>query len=159
MTIRMGVTGTAKFRRTARRLQEAKPIITTEAGREIVRASPPVLGAVQAQVRGASFPAVPSKGGGGHTGLREHLATSTRSRPYGAGVKFVVADPRGQKMARLTEGTTGATRWRHPVFGNRDAWVQQRADPWFFPTIRSKRPVFAGAVERAVRNIVRRLGG
>lgn len=159
MSIRMGVTGTAKFRRVATKLQAAGPIVKSEAAKEIKRAAPPVLGAVRTSVRGASFPAVPSKGGGESTGLREHLATSTITREFGNGVRFVVADPRGQTLARYTDAVKGATRWRHPVYGNTQRWVTQKADPWFHVTVRSRKPVFAGAVERAVRRIVQRLGG
>lgn len=154
MTIRMGVTGTASLRRTARKLRDANGL-RADAATELQRAASPVLAAVRAKVGSADFPGVPSKGGSGSTGLRAHLASSTSTRPMGAGVRFVVADPRGQQLARLTDGKGG--RWRHPVFGNRNAWVTQKPDPWFHVTIRSKRPVFAGAVERAVRRIVQRL--
>jgi hypothetical protein len=159
VTIRLGVSGTSSLRRVARKLQGTGPVIKAEAAREIQRAAPPVLAAVQGKVRSARFPAVPSKGGGGSTGLRAHLADSTRTRPFGTGVRFVVADPRGQTMARYTDGAQGGTRWRHPVFGHTTRWVQQKSDPWFHVTIRDRRPVFAGAVERAVRKIVQRIGG
>jgi hypothetical protein len=122
VTIRLGVSGTSSLRRVARKLQGTGPVIKAEAAREIQRAAPPVLAAVQGKVRSARFPAVPSKGGGGSTGLRAHLADSTRTRH--------------------------TTRW-----------VQQKSDPWFHVTIRDRRPVFAGAVERAVRKIVQRIGG
>ncbi len=158
MSIPVGVTGTASLRRMATKLKTAEAIVKAEAAKELQRAAPPVLAAVRAEVRTASFPAVPSKGSGRESsGLREHLADSTVTRPFGTGVRFVVADPRGQTLARYTEGVAYHTRWRHPVFGNVERWVQQKADPWFFPTIRAARGTFEGAIERAIRRIAQRL--
>lgn len=154
MTIRVTTTGQAKLRRVARKLQ-AGADLQAMASAELNRAAPPVLNRVRSAVRSADFPAVPSRGGAGSTGLREHLAASTVTRPLRAGVRFVVADPNGQQMARYTDGQL--PRWRHPVFGNRRAWVTQRADPWFFVNIRPARPQFAGAVQRAVRRFLQRL--
>lgn len=158
MKISTSVTGRAKFRRVALKLREQSgEIVRTESTSSLVNAAPPVLAAVQAKVRGADFPAAPSKGGGGHTGLRDHLADSTKTRAYGMGVRFVVADPRGQTMARYTEGVDLHTRWRHPVYGNANRWVQQRSNPWFFPTINDHESTFTTAMERALRRIMQRL--
>lgn len=158
MPIPVTVSGTLQFRDLATRLRS--PHVEAECATELLDVAPPVVAAVQARVMAAEWPAVPSKGGGGSSGLRRRLAAATRARAWRAGVHFVVADPQGQQMARYTEGVS--RRWRHPTFGRRDRpqdWITQRPDPWFFPTIRAEEARFRAAVERAVDRIVRRLQG
>ena len=159
MPIPVSVSGTQQFRDLATRLRtDAR--VEESCATELMDVAPPVVAAVQARVLRAEFPAMPSKGGGDSSGLREHLAGSVVARPLRAAVKFVVADPRGQQLARYTEGVL--PRWRHPTFGRRERpqdWIQQKPDPWFFPTIRGERTRFRAAVERAVDDIVRRLQG
>jgi hypothetical protein len=154
------VSGVSRMREFAARLQaESEEAVLRDVMDEVADSAPPVLAEVKARVLAAEFPAIPSKGGGGSTGLRAHLAASTVVKRFTATVRFVVADPNGQKMARYTNGLALHTRWRHPVYGNRNAWVQQKADPWFYPPIEAAKPRFRAAVERGVDKFVRRVTG
>lgn len=160
MALPVTVSGVSRMRDFAARLQaETEDSVLAPVMEEIADSAQPVLGEVKARVLAAQFPAVPSKGGGGSTGLRAHLAASTVVRRFKATVRFVVADPNGQKMARYTNGLDRHTRWRHPVYGNREAWVQQQSDPWFYPPIEAAVPRFRAAVERGVDKLVQRLTG
>lgn len=48
-----------------------------------------------------------------------------------------------QNMPRkFDEGT-----FRHPVMGNRDVWVTQTSDPWFFKPIRKNLDTFRAAID------------
>jgi hypothetical protein len=50
--------------------------------------------------------------------------------------------------------------WRHPVFGNREAWVSQRGAPgWFDDPMQQRKAEFRAAVERAVRDMATRIRG
>lgn len=40
--------------------------------------------------------------------------------------------------------------WRHPVLGNRNAWVSQTADPWFWPPIRDNIKTFRAEIDKAL---------
>lgn len=46
-------------------------------------------------------------------------------------------------------GTRGST-FRHPVYGNRDVWVDEQTRPFFFPTVDDHRKKVISAVEKAV---------
>lgn len=158
MDVPISVSGMPQLRDLAARFRATDSAqIERDAADELMDSAGPAVAAVQARVLAAEFPAVPSKGGGGSTGLRARLAAATQARRLRSAVRFVVADPGGQAMARYTEGVGG--RWRHPVFGNRRAWVQQQPDPWFFPTILAEEPRLRAAVDRAVDKIVRRVMG
>lgn len=56
----------------------------------------------------------------------------SQSRP---GVRLVT-DAAAAPHARPLEDANGAGL-RHPVFGNRDVWVQQRTRPFFFPAVKA----------------------
>jgi hypothetical protein len=40
--------------------------------------------------------------------------------------------------------------FRHPIMGNRDAWVSQRSDPWFFEPIRRNLKTFRAEIDVAL---------
>lgn len=48
--------------------------------------------------------------------------------------------------------------WRHPVFGSREVWVQQRGKvDWFDRSFEGREGVYKQAVEAAMENMARRL--
>ena len=48
--------------------------------------------------------------------------------------------------------------WRHPVFGNREVWVQQRGKvDWFDRAFQGRESVYKAAVEQAMNNMARRI--
>jgi hypothetical protein len=75
--------------------------------------------------------------------------------------------------ARLRVGGTGAARgfthaarrlnrakgWRHPLFGNREAWVEQRATPveWFDSATRQSHDEMRDAVLGAMEDMAQRI--
>lgn len=83
---------------------------------------------VIARVRGEAL-ALPSHGLK-HTGLRARLAAGVRSEQVGQRVRIVAgAEPGEEALPRGMD--SGVKGWRHPVYGNRDVWVQQRGGSWF----------------------------
>lgn len=44
-------------------------------------------------------------------------------------------------------------RWRHPVFGDRDVWVAQAADPLFDRTVEPHEPAATRAVDKVLADV------
>lgn len=98
------------------------------------------------QAEQAAVMALPSKGESARRGrpsLRRSIARATQIRVRTSGARnagvLVWVNPRrmppGQgALPAYMEGLRPYHRWRHPVFGNSDVWVQQQARPWFYRT-------------------------
>lgn len=85
----------------------------------------------------AGSPAAAVKRGGG---LRETVARLIQTKITNSGprqgirLRLDAAKlPDGQK--KLPKRLDGQGRWRHPVFGNRNVWVDQHGRPWWAPVI------------------------
>jgi hypothetical protein len=92
------------------------------------------------------------------TGLRRTIAGATKLEITARGVRIIVRKdalpPSQQSLPRHLDSVQG---WRHPVFGNREAWVTQRGATWFASTIQRHAPEFRRAVLTAVDDIQRRI--
>ena len=66
------------------------------------------------------------------------------------GVRIYV-DAKQAPEARPLENLGQQGTFRHPVYGNRDVWVEQQAHPFFFPTVKRHRERVRSLVEDAVR--------
>lgn len=71
----------------------------------------------------------------------------------GAGVRIA---GRPTPIGVLNERKAG--EWRHPVFGNRDAWVVQKAHPSLRPTMEAERPRLRKKAEEIVREALAKAG-
>jgi hypothetical protein len=60
--------------------------------------------------------------------------------------------------ARLFEFPGRGGSFRHPVFGNREVWVDQKGRPFIRPAVRAKRGEFIKACDRAVDETARAHG-
>lgn len=94
--------------------------------------------------------------------LREAVASQVtvgaRLSGRSTGVKVTVGtkkDPRGFRFAGRKLNRRGG--WKHPVFGNREAWVTQTGREWFEPTILRRRDEVTRAVMDAVEAMARRI--
>jgi hypothetical protein len=138
-----------------RRMGDGKTI-RSKFRRELKAAAAPLVPAVR-----ASEAAIPVKGTSGSTGLRKALQRATklmiRTSGRQAGVRILV-DPKrmgdyGANMPAMVEGTTP---WNHPVFGNRDVWVnRQPPKPYFYKVVNRLGPASRVAVTRVVASITR----
>jgi hypothetical protein len=145
----------SQYRALAQRLRGADKELQRNLRRRIRQEGQPVLSAVRAAAAGIEMtsPGGSAGGSGRSTGLRARLAAATKLSVTASGISFQVqeskVDPRYGDV--LTAGSEGHT-WRHPVFGNRNAWVTQHGTPWFYPTVRAAQPAFRRAVEQAMRD-------
>ena len=68
--------------------------------------------------------------------------------------------PDGQKsLPEYVEASKGHTRWRHPVFGNRDVWVQQPPNKYFTPSVRDAEALAMRECENVNKDNARDLQG
>lgn len=96
----------------------------------------------------------------GRSGLRESIARSLRISVTDSGVRITTTGATLPKDQRgLPRALNKPQGWRHPVFGDKDTWVQQYGNPpgWFFSTAEAHKPMAAKRVERVVRDYVARL--
>jgi hypothetical protein len=70
----------------------------------------------------------------------------------GGGIRFKVLASRAPHARVLERGNFGgrASSFRHPVFGDRDAWVTQPTRPFFFPALRDSRGPLRNHIQQAV---------
>lgn len=109
-------------------------------GKEIRTVAKPVVDDMRSEITGMSLPATGGEqtytgptGGGGITG---RIAAATRVSITQGGIRIRVGTA-GLGNARKLPGYIDAgTTWRHPVMGNRKAWVSQTAAQpgWFTKT-------------------------
>lgn len=98
---------------------------------------------------------------GGHS-LRAAVARGIKSKVSYAGYKLgarIVADsaamPASQR--KLPRYLNRAKGWRHPVWGNRDRWVDQHGEPYFDDPIRRHRRQVRKDIEATVNDVMRTL--
>lgn len=95
--------------------------------------------------------------------LRSSIARKIRpevklgGRWSGARVKaFKTKNVRG--FPNAPKRTNRAGGWRHPVFGNRDVWVQQQGKvDWFDRAFQGRESAYKAAVEQAMEDMARRI--
>lgn len=160
MTITIKVSSRSRLQRAARRLREAgEGGLQARITAAIVEASPAALAAVRAAWLGVDVQS--TRGGGSSSGLRGRIAGATDFVPIGRGVRFQVdgaqVDPAyGRSLAWYVNGVG---RWRHPVFGNTNAWTQQSGETVFAPTLRAQEPQYRMQLERVLDEVAREIEG
>jgi len=120
----------------------------------------------------ASVLAIPVKPGGKHTGLRGRIALCAETSSLVEGHNVYVRiwmNPENMLPDYMTlplymEGVKVSrrrdyTRWRHPVYGNREVWAQQDAHPYFYQAARPFGVASEFAVRDALSEITRELNG
>jgi hypothetical protein len=89
-------------------------------------------------------------------GTRKKIAESVELR-----VSVFAEDPRVQfrtgrglppQLAPMPRKFDTPGTFRHPVMGNRDNWVGQRGDPWFWEPIKDNLPTFRAEIEQALES-------
>lgn len=157
---RVGATGKAAVEAAARRFERAASGgLQSRLVQGLNQEAPSALTETRAAWLGVEVSS--TRGGGSSSGLRARAAGATTSSPTGRGVKFEVepaaVDPVYGKS--LSYGLDGLGRWRHPVFGNTNAWTQQRGQEVFFKTLRGHEPGFEGQLARVVDQVAREIEG
>lgn len=123
--------------------------------KELRAAARPLVPKVRAAIR-----QIPSSRGYSPNGLRGALSKATRLEVKTAGKQAGVAiRVDGRKMPShmrsLPSMVEGKKRWRHPVFGNREVWVDQPKHPYFYNAVRVAGPASRRAVSRVLDGITK----
>lgn len=137
---------------------------------EAKRFDPALMTSLRKRIRGVGQDAVekvketlalpsPSGGSSGGTGARAELISGTRMAlsfsARSAGVRIRTASKKDQWAP-----TYNKANFRHPVFGNDNAWVQQQGRPYFGKVIK---PIadkeMLGAIRAAFDDAIRAMGG
>jgi len=123
--------------------------------KELRAAAKPLVPVVRSSIR-----SIPSKRGYSPQGLRGQLARATRLEVKTVGRQAGVAiRVDGRKMPShmkgLPKAVEGKKRWRHPVFGHREVWVQQPPQPYFYKVVRAAGPASRRAVSRVLDGVTR----
>lgn len=122
--------------------------------KELRGAAAPLVPAVRASIR-----AIPSKQPYKASGLRGQMsrATSLQVKTAGRQASVVIRvdgrkmPPRAKAVQSYMEGTK--PRWRHPVYGNTDVWVQQPPQPYFYQVMAGAGPRARLAVDRVLNQV------
>ena len=131
------------------------PEIKKRFRKELRAAAAPLVPRVRSAIR-----SIPAKQGYAPGGLRSSLSQATRLEMKTTGRQAGVAiRVDGRKMPShmksLPSMVEGKKRWRHPVFGNRDVWVNQTSHPYFYNALRVAGPASRRAVSRVLDGISR----
>lgn len=113
----------------------------------------------------ASALAIPIKAEGAQTGLRARIAACAEVASWESGARQVSVaveiqpqrmPPRERSLPLMMEGVK---RFRHPVFGNRENWVQQQPHPYFYRAASGFGRASEEAMRRALDDITHQLNG
>lgn len=130
---------------------------------------------IVADVKAAEL-AIPSRGGeavatrkkkGETLGLRASLANATKSdiNATGRGAvvhirvsssKFMATSGRPRSLPYYMEGRR-KRKWRHPVFGNKENWVEQSPHPYLAVTVLKHKDSFVDGVADAVNEVLQQI--
>lgn len=137
-----------------RKLEDGK-VLRREMTAGLREATKPLVPQVRAAVR-----AVPSKSDGD---LRDRIARAVQVKVtlagFRTGVRIRVDTARLGAKAPVAALLEGRRRWRHPVFGNRDAWVTQQPHPYLRPTVEPRAGEVRRKLQRVADDIARRIEG
>lgn len=136
----------SQVRTLIRVMQAAGPDLFRDMSREVRTAARPTVNEMRSTVSGMSLPATSTSGAmvgrGGTGGITRRIASATDVSISGQGIRIKVNEGALGPASKLPAYMDAGQSWRHPVFGNRRAWVSQRASQpgWFTKTAYKHHP-------------------
>lgn len=124
----------SRLSRELRRMDNRE--VTKRMRKELRKSARPLVPIVRSSIR-----RIPSKTPYRIGGLRSDLSKATRLEVKTTGRNARVSiRVDGRKMPNHSKAVQAymegvKPRWRHPVFGNREVWVQQPAQPYFYKVV------------------------
>ncbi|KOG73555.1 hypothetical protein ADK77_08490 [Streptomyces antibioticus] len=140
------------------RAEEDGKALRKELARNMREALKPAAAEAKSQIMSMSSAGLPTA-----PALRSSIARKIRpevklgGRWSGARVKaFKTKNVRG--FPNAPKRTNRAGGWRHPVWGNREVWIQQHGKvDWFDRSFQGREGVYKAAAEAAMENMARRI--
>ena len=143
------VRGADQFLRFSKALKHAgRTELRKELNRGMRTAAKPLI----AKTRAEALRRLPQRGGFARQVATEPQRIQVRTGAKTAGVRVVVGKKRG--------GAKAANRGviRHPVFGNRDVWVNQSVKPgWFDEPLKDSAPAIRRELLQAMHDVAERV--
>lgn len=149
-----------RFKTLAARLKRAsRGDLQKKLTHAVRREGQPALAAVRAAWAGVEVTS--PKGGGYSSGLRARIAAATRINVRANGIRVQVDSAKvDAKYGRtLVFGMDALFHWAHPVFGNRNAWSQQRGQEVFYSTLYQYEDEWRDAVADVMRDTADEIAG
>jgi len=160
-SVLMKVARQEQYRALSRRLRDqGRGDLQRQLSRAIRTVGSPALTAVQAAWH--TVDVTPPMGTGRKsTGLRGRVAAATRVSILQSGISIRVEPKQvDSRYGRsLSYGLDGLGRWRHPVYGNQNVWVQQYGQEVFFKTLERFETAWHAGIERAMEDTARQIEG
>lgn len=144
MVVHVEATGLTQVHRQLKTLGDHKTI-RRALNKNLKVAAQPAAASARAAVL-----SIPTKGPG--TGLRGRIAAGIKVKVSSSSVRIASTG----RLAPEMEGVE--PRWRHPVYGNREVWVQQPPRPTFFKAIRPHQAAFDRAAQQSMDDALREAG-
>jgi hypothetical protein len=162
LAVDLTIRGAGKLRDVARALREADRKDLERGLRKAIReAAKPTLEAIQRSARDIKTQGVRKPGAkrpfvdvfdakGTRKRIADAVVADVRTTGEDPRVRFRVAESKlapdiKQMPRKFDEG-----KFRHPVMGNRDVWVSQTSDPWFWPPIQRHIKDFRAEIDKAI---------
>jgi hypothetical protein len=144
----------ARITRELRRMDD--PELLKRFRKELRKAAKPLVPAVRSSIR-----QIPSSRPYSAAGLRGQLSRATKLEVKTSGRQAAAVirvdgrkmPPKAKALQSYMEGTK--PRWRHPVFGNTDVWVQQPPQPYFYKVMKAAGPKARRAVNKVMDEVGR----
>lgn len=142
----------AQISRELRKMNDRE--LTKRFRKELRSAAAPLVPAVRASIR-----AIPSTRPYKADGLRGQMSRATNLQVKTVGKQAsVIIRVDGRKMPARSKAVQSymegiKPRWRHPVFGNYEVWVQQPPNPYFFKVMSAAGPRARLAVNRVLNQV------
>lgn len=123
--------------------------------RQIKRGAAPITSAARARNRNLIRPALAA-------GVRASIKTGRVSKKTGdvtgEGIRVEATKKRLPAGSEPMLYLYGRDKFRHPVFGDTETWVNQRGKPWFYRPIAKQRNSFKQAVVDVIESAAREIG-
>lgn len=143
------VKGADDFLKLSKALKAAgRKDLRKELNKGLKAAAKPLIGKTRAKARST----LPKKGGLAAAVAKTPQRVQVRTGADTAGVRLVVG--------KNGSGARGANRGvvRHPVFGNRENWVDQKVPSgWFDDTVKAEAPEIRRELERTVETVAEQI--
>lgn len=145
MVADFSVSNTNDFLRVSKALKAAgRTEMRKELNKRIKAAAKPLIPKARAEARRT----LPQSGGLADQVASAPMRVQVRTGAQTAGVRVVVGNRKGARAAN--RGVV-----RHPVFGNREHWVDQKVpSDWFDGPMRDGTPEIREAVQKAVQSVL-----
>jgi len=159
MAVTYDITST-DIKNLAKVLRKVDPELAKNMRRRVRESAKPVITDMRSQIGGNAMTAYGGgphayDGPGGAGGITAKMQRNIRLRVSGGRVRIYV--PAAGSIGKIAASIDAGKAWRHPVMGNRKAWVSQTgsASGWFSDTGRKHLPQIREKVREALDETAR----